>query len=150
MTMTNACTSGEFDAFTYSRDDQTLWKVSVPDMTVKGSLALSGFATPANLYLAGGWYLEAITPSSGECTIALLAPKVNAQNNIVFSVVFFNGVTMQQIAIADNLPPFSFRLAADSVHDSVIVAVADPVARLTRVSGGAACARYAMRESGSR
>ena len=140
MVMTNACGTGELDGFTYGRDDQTLWRFvaepgSMPGTvttTVKGSLALSGFAIPANLYLAGGWYLAALEPSSGGCTIALLAPKVDAQNNITFSVAFFDGVTMQQIAEADNLPQASFRLAADNIHHTVIVAVADPDARLTR------------------
>jgi hypothetical protein len=140
MVMSSACVAGELDGFTYSRDDQTLWKfVTGPGgmpgtvtTTVKGSLALSGFAIPANLYLAGGWYLVVLEPSSGGCTIALLAPKVDAQNNITFSVAFFDGVTMQQIAIADNLPQSSFRLAADNAHGSVIVAYADTDARLTR------------------
>ena len=140
MAMTNACATGELDVLTYSRDDQTLWKFvtgygSTPgtvSTTVKGSLALSGFALPANLYLAGGWYLAALEPSSGGCAIALLAPKVDAQNNITFSVAFFDGVMMQQIAIADNLPQSSFRLAADNAHGTVIVAYADTDAQLTR------------------
>ena len=140
MVMSGACATGELDGFTYSRDDQTLWKfVAAPGSTpgtvtttVNGSLALSGFALPANLYLAGGWYFAALEPSSGGCTIALLAPKVDAQNNIMFSIVFFDGVRMQQIAIADNLPQSSFRLAADNAHGGMIVAYADTDARLTR------------------
>ena len=122
--------ASELDAIVYSRGDSTLWRVSVPDMTIRGSVALTGIAPvpTSGPGLIGGWYL-----GSG-----LLGKTVAFLSTVDEQLVFVNVSTMSVTKQVDlkallgtgNVHPF--RVALDEPHGKALVAVADTDAGITR------------------
>ena len=101
-----------------------------------GSLTLTGF-TPADTLRAalpssGGWHIAVLDSGPHACTVAIMAPILNADQSISYKLELVDGTTMQQIGSPIALPANSFRIAADNTHQAFIVASADAPAILTR------------------
>jgi hypothetical protein len=108
----------------------------VATITPAGSLTLAGF-TPANTLRAalpssGGWHIAVLDTGAHACTVAVLAPILNADQSVSYKLELVDGTTMQQIGSPIALPANSFRIAADNTHQAFIVASADALAILTR------------------
>ncbi|MGA3098682.1 MAG: hypothetical protein ABSF25_19685 [Bryobacteraceae bacterium] len=121
--------ASELDAIVYSRGDTALWKVSVPDMTVRGSVTLSGI-TPvtSNPGTVGGW--QVASGSLGNTAVVL----AQADEQLAFVDIGTMSVTTQvslkTLLGTGNVHPF--RVALDEPHGKALVAVADTDAGLTR------------------
>jgi hypothetical protein len=115
----------ELDALVYARDGLTLDRISVPDMTLKGSLTLTGF-TPASLLATtnGGWHV--VTFGSG---IAAGNAAVLSAADAALSIV---DLTTMAESHRIALPGAPFRIAPDATHGAVIVAFSDVAAGVTR------------------
>jgi Bacterial Ig-like domain (group 2) len=108
----------------------------VATITPAGSLTLAGF-TPADTLRAalpssGGWQIAVLDSGTHACTVAVMAPILNADQSVSYKLGLVDGTTMQQIGSAIALPANSFRIAADNTHQAFIVANADAPAALTR------------------
>jgi hypothetical protein len=108
----------------------------VATITPTGSLTLSGF-TPADTLRAalpssGGWHLAVLDAGTHACTLAVLAPILNADQSVSYQLELVDGATMQPIGSPIALPANSFRITADNTHQAFIVANADAPAMLTR------------------
>jgi hypothetical protein len=105
-------------------------------ITPANSLTLTGF-TPADtlraaLPASGGWHIAVLDSGTHTCTVAVMAPILNADQSVSYKLELVNGTTMHQIGSAITLPANSFRIAADNTNQSFIVASADAPAMLTR------------------
>ncbi len=122
--------AAELDAIVYSLGDTTLWRVSVPDMTVRGSAVLTGIASvsASGQGFTGGWYLS--SGSLGK-TVAFLS---TVDERLVFVDVGTMAVTKQvdlkALLGAGSVHPF--RVALDEPRGKAFVAVADTDAGITR------------------
>jgi hypothetical protein len=130
--LTMAQLGKELDAIVYSRGDSTLWRISVPDMSTKGFLFLPGITQVGAdaSATAGGWQLAAFNSGPAVGTGAFLAQPDK-------QLVIFDIATMKETKrvdlraiLGDGLSPI--RIAADETHGSILVAIADPVAGLSR------------------
>jgi hypothetical protein len=108
----------------------------VVTITPAGSLTLLGF-TPADTLRAalpssGGWHIAVLDSGTHACTVAVLAPILNADQSVSYNLELVDGTAMQQVGSPIALPANSFRVAADNTHQAFIVASADAPAILTR------------------
>ena len=108
----------------------------VATITPAGSLMLTKF-TPADTLRAalpssGGWHIAVLDTGAHACTVAVMAPILNADQSVSYKLELVDGTTMQQVGSPIALPANSFRVAADNTHQAFIVASADAPAILTR------------------
>jgi hypothetical protein len=100
-----------------------------------GSLTLTGFTSADTLRAAlpssGGWHIALLDTGTHACTVAVMAPILNADQSVSYKLELVDGTTMQQIGPSIALPANSFRIAADNTHQAFIVASADAPAILT-------------------
>jgi hypothetical protein len=100
------------------------------------SLTLAGFTPAGSLRAAvpssGGWQIAVLDNGAHPCTVAVMAPILNADQTVSYKMELVNGTTMQQVGSPIALPANSFRVAADNTHQVFIVASADAPAILTR------------------
>jgi hypothetical protein len=122
-----ATLNGNLTAVVWSVESDALSSFSVPGLNETGSVALTGLTPQSQLVGYGGWQLQvfdAAGPSQG--TAALLASYEKA-------VIFVDLATMtetKRVALTGAAVPF--RLSKNDADGSVVVALADPTAGLTR------------------
>jgi hypothetical protein len=121
--------ASELDAIVYSRGDATLWRVSVPDMTIRGSVALSGIArVTSDPGVLGGW--QVASGSLGKTAVVLS----QADEQLVFVDIGTMSVT-KQVNLKTLLGTgnvFPIRVAFDEPRGRAFVAVGDGDANLAR------------------
>lgn len=140
LSMAHGC--GETDVYAHDREGTQLARYSTVldngnvDMALQKSVTLTG-GTPAsqihNMNAAvGNWYVAGFDSS---CMAAVFAPVLNADNTISDTVTFVDGGqngAMQQLGPPIVVPANAYRMEADNVHGTVVVAYDDPIAGLTR------------------
>lgn len=127
-----ATLGNELDCVVYSREDTSLWRISVPDMAVKGGVQLQGFTPRSQIFSAGtlasgvlgGWDVVAFSSEPAAGTAAVLSEFDNA-----LAVVNLASMTETHRVTLQGNP---YQIAADIAHGRVVVAFADVAARLTR------------------
>jgi hypothetical protein len=121
--------ASELDAIVYSRGDATLWRVSVLDMTIRGSVALSGIAhVTSDPGVLGGW--QVASGSLGKVAVVL----AQADDQLVFVDIGTMSVT-KQVNLKTLLGTgnvFPIRVAFDEPRGRAFVAVGDGDANLAR------------------
>jgi hypothetical protein len=121
--------ASELDAIVYSRGDTTLRKVSVSDMTVRGSVALTGIAPiTSNPGVTGGW--QVVSGSLGKAVAFLAAPDEQLVFVDVATMLVTKQIDLKSLLGTGNVHPF--RVALDEPRGKAFVAVADTDAGITR------------------
>jgi hypothetical protein len=124
----------EAGAIVYSREDTSLWWVSIPTMAVKGSLVLQGISkasvTRQNGSTIGGWQVAAFSsgPAAGKAVFLSSYDGIL----VVVDIATMTEVVRVDLVAALGTTEFPMRLAADEANGSILVAFADVNAGLSR------------------